>query len=331
MSLCTYTVKKVTASAPSDAWSEIVAYTWNLFAYELPCDETAEAAVVERDKQLSQLEALLSGSAWDLWEDFAGVVPKASQSLIDFWHATPDGKAILVLDGLSLREFPWLLAQALQRGFQVLKQECRASELPAETTPFAKALGLGQRSVLSNNGASETHPFKNAVTETSDLPWRDCIDLISARPNVLFWHHWPDNRMHDNSVPGAGLPKHLREVHSGLTSDDFWSFVTRLATGRKLVITSDHGYAACGQFPDITDANQAAYAKSLFRGKRYSTDIAVGGPWIPPMDLRLTSSNGSNRYVLGRRKWKMPSGYPTLQHGGLSLLEVLVPFLELST
>jgi hypothetical protein len=27
----------------------------------------------------------------------------------------------------------------------------------------------------------------------------------------------------------------------------------------------------------------------------------------------------------------MPSGYPTLQHGGLSLLEVLVPFFELST
>lgn len=330
MTLCTYTVNQVTASPPSEAWPEIVAFTWNLFSYELACDESAEAQVVERDKQLSRLEALLSGSAWDLWTDFADVVPKATQGLIDFWHATQDGKAILVLDGLSLREFPWLLAQAQQRGFHVLKQECRASELPAETTPFAKALGFGQRSVLSNNGASETHPFTNAVTETSDLPWRDCIDLISARPNVVFWHHWPDNRMHDNSVPGAGLPKHLREVHSGLTSDDFWAFVTRLATGRQLIITSDHGYAACGQFPDITDANQAAYAKSLFRSKRYSADSAVEGPWIPPMDLRLNSSNGSTRYVLGRRKWKMPSGYPTLQHGGLSLLEVLVPFLTLS-
>jgi hypothetical protein len=331
MSLCTYTVKKVTASAPGEAWSEIVAFTWNLFAYELPCDEAAEAKVVDRDKQLSQLEALLSGSAWDLWEDFTGAVPRASQGLIDFWHATPDGKAILILDGLSLRELPWLLAQAQQRGFQVLNQECRASELPAETTPFAKALGFGQRSVLANNGASEAHPFANAVTECSDLPWRDCIDLVAAKPNVMFWHHWPDNRLHDNSVPGAGLPKHLREVRSELTSDDFWAFVARLATGRRLIITSDHGYAACGQFPDVTDAEQVAYAKSLFRSQRHSADTATEGPWIPPLDVRLTSSNGRIRYVLGRRKWKMQSGYPTLQHGGLSLLEVLVPFCELST
>ena len=330
MSLCTYTVNKVTTSPQSEAWSEIVAFTWNLFAYELSCDEASEAKVMERDKQLSQLEALVSGSAWNLWEDFADVVPKASQGLIDFWHRTSDGKAILILDGLSLRESPWLLAQAEQRGFRILTSECRASELPAETTAFAKALGFGQRSFLSNNGASDAHPFENAVTDCSDLPWRDCIDAVSAKPNVVFWHHWPDNRLHNNSIPGAGLPKHLREVRAGLTSDDFWAFVTRLATGRQLVITSDHGYAACGQFPDITDTHQAAYAKSLFRSQRYSTDITTVSPWIPPLDVLLTTSNGVNRYVLGRRKWKMPSGYPTLQHGGLSLLEVLVPFFEIS-
>jgi hypothetical protein len=331
MSLCPSTLDKLTASPPSEAWAAIIQSTWSLFSWELHCDEAAEATVVERDKELSKLEALVSGAAWDLWEDFADVVPKASQGLIDFWHAAPDGKAILILDGLSLREFPWLFAQARQRGFHILKKECRGSELPADTTPFAKALGFGQRSVLSNNGASEAHPFANAVTECSDLPWRDCIDLVSAKPNVVFWHHWPDNRLHDNAVAGAGLTKHLREVRSGLTSDDFWAFVARLATGRRLVITSDHGYAACGQFPDVMDTDQAAYAKSLFRNQRHSDDTVTEGPWIPPLDVRLTTSGGSHRYVLGRRKWKMPSGYPTLQHGGLSLLEVLVPFLELST
>ena len=33
--------------------------------------------------------------------------------------------------------------------------------------------------------------------------------------------------------------------------------------------------------------------------------------------------------ALGRRKWKCQGGYPTLTHGGLSLLETLSPFIEL--
>jgi len=33
---------------------------------------------------------------------------------------------------------------------------------------------------------------------------------------------------------------------------------------------------------------------------------------------------------LGRKKWKSQGGYPTLTHGGLSLLEMAVPYLELS-
>ena len=32
----------------------------------------------------------------------------------------------------------------------------------------------------------------------------------------------------------------------------------------------------------------------------------------------------------GRRKWKSAGGYPTLTHGGLSVLEVAVPWIELT-
>ena len=37
---------------------------------------------------------------------------------------------------------------------------------------------------------------------------------------------------------------HDKDAAQQLSSDDFWAFVERLATGRRLVITSDHGYAA---------------------------------------------------------------------------------------
>ncbi len=51
---------------------------------------------------------------------------------------------------------------------------------------------------------------------------------------------------------------------------------------------------------------------------------------MPPLDLQLKTAHADATFALGRRKWKSQGGYPTLTHGGLSLLEVAVPFIELS-
>jgi hypothetical protein len=51
-------------------------------------------------------------------------------------------------------------------------------------------------------------------------------------------------KLHDGSGAGQGLEPLTKDVAEQLSSDDFWAFVERLATGRRLVITSDHGYAA---------------------------------------------------------------------------------------
>ena len=136
--------------------------------------------------------------------------------------------------------------------------------------------------------------------------------------------------MHNLSGPGDGLRKLARETQTRLASGEFWSFVERLATGRRLVITGDHGYAATGLFPDLDDKDQASHMKNVFKGQRFAHGSASDSAWMPPVERSLTTAHGTNRYVLGRRKWKSPSGYPTLQHGGLSLLEVFVPFIELS-
>ena len=70
--------------------------------------------------------------------------------------------------------------------------------------------------------------------------------------------------------------------------------------------------------------------KTVFKSGRSANSNGTDGAWVPPIDLRLTSASGTHQYVLGRRKWKSAGGYPTLQHGGLSLLEVFVPFIELT-
>lgn len=323
-------LQSVTNSPPQQAWSEIANHLWSEFSPAIPA-AVADAEVVRRDRNLTELENVVAGSAWELWETFESTVPKNSQSIVDFWNNTTGGKAVLILDGLSLREAPWLIEQATSRGYTIHQAVVRGSELPCETTPFAKSLGFGQRSSLENNQAGSAHKLKEAGTEACNLAWKDCVGAVGNQEGFVFWHHWPDNRIDgDLRKPGEGLHKLAKETHAALTSDDFWQFIERLATGRRLVITSDHGYAACGLFPDLVDRDQVDHMKKLFKSGRNATSSDEDGAWVPPIDLRLTTTHGQHQYVLGRRKWKSPSGYPLLHHGGLSLLEVLVPFIELS-
>jgi hypothetical protein len=322
----------ITTNPSKEAWTAIAEHLWESFSKPIAAG-FAESETVRRDGDLNELDNVLSGSAWELWADFESTVSKVSDSLVEFWNKHSDGRAILVLDGLSLREAPPILMEAERRGYKIHQAVCRGSELPAETTPFAKALGFSQRSSLDNNGAGKSHLLAGATTATSDLNWIDCAEMIGAQPNFFFWHHWPDERMHALSGPGATLHKLTKEAHQTLVSDEFWAFVDRLATGRRLVITGDHGYAACGSFHEVHDKEQANYLKATYKGGRFSSEVcddsSDASPWIPPIDLELTTKHGTNRYALGRRKWKSASGYPTLQHGGLSLLEVFVPFIEI--
>lgn len=317
----------LTNETPKQAWTAISDYLWDQFS--APTTSTNSIAeIVRRDKDLNEIENVLSGSAWELWNDFENSIPKASTSLVEFWESSIDGRAILILDGLSLRESPWLLTEATRRGYKIVQAGCRGSELPAETTPFAKALGFPQRSALENNQAGSNHKLPGAFTACSNLPWKDCVDIIGAQKACVFWHHWPDERMHELSGPGQGLRMLALETHTGLTSDDFWKFIERLATGRRLVITGDHGYAACGEFHDLS-GDQSTHMKKVFKNGRSAVATGEDTPFVPPIDMAITSVHGPYQYVLGRRKWKGQSGYPTLQHGGLSLMEMFVPFLEI--
>ena len=315
---------------PADqAWQAIFDFLHETFSPPIRAD-VVDAITTERDKSIETLDNVLSGSAWELWQQFEGAAPRTSDQLKRFWAERSNGKAILILDALSLRELPWLIGQAAQRGYSLHKSCVTAAEIPANTNPFAKALGFGQRSGLEHNSTKSPH-FPDAWTEATDMPFVDCGSLIKADPNIIFWHHWPDSQMHDLSDNGDGYRKLSKSAAEQLVSDDFWHFVDRLATGRRLVITSDHGYAHSGIFPDVVQKDQADYLKENFKSGRAAQSLANANShyWIPPLTQTITSQHGEWNLVLGRKKWKSQGGYPTLTHGGLSLLEMTVPYLEL--
>lgn len=320
----------VLTAEPKAAWAGIFQELWDIFSAPLTA-ENAVHEVVERERRAAQLELLLSGSAWELWHGFENAVPRTSQAIIEFWQSQTAGKAVLILDALSLREAPWLLQEAKRRGYTIHSASACGSELPSDTVSFAKALGFGQRSSLENNGASKKHKLPGARTESLSAQWDYCLDWIAAAPAIVLWHHWPDSRIHDLAEPGDGFQKLIAEAAQQLTSDSFWKMVDRMATGRRLVITCDHGYAASGLFDDVGDKEQANWLRTNFSSGRFAQGTAPVQHWLPPISMGFSTAHGAHTFVLGRRKWRSPGGYPTLTHGGLSLLEAVVPFIEIST
>jgi hypothetical protein len=318
----------LTTGTAKEAWQVIINRATEISCRPLSV-ANAPGEVTKRDREIALLDHFLSSSGWDLWQAFGDTVERTSDRLIRWWAQPYSAKAVLVLDGLSLREMPWLIQGAKVRGFTLHEASVNASELPGETNEFAQALGFSSRSQLQNNGGGLAHRLQPTQTECVDMAWKDCEGLVNSSPNWIFWHHWPDSKVHAGSGAGLGLDTLTRDAAAQLSSDDFWSFVERLATGRRLVITSDHGYAATGNFPDA-EGEVGAYLKKTFSSGRSTAGSGDAGPFVPPVALQITSPHGDHLLAVGRWKWKSQGGYPTLTHGGLSLQEVLSPFVELT-
>jgi hypothetical protein len=328
MRLDSVLLEKMTEATPKEVWLAIIDTALKI-ASEPLAPQNAVNQVAGRDNRIGALDDFLATSGWDLWQEFGTAVERTSDRLIGWWKEPFSSKAVLILDGLSLRELPWLLQGAKARGYTLLDVRVTASELPGETNEFAHALGFSGRSQLQNNGAPLTHKLMPCKTETTDLPWKDCGAMIGSFANWVFWHEWPDKKLHDASGAGPGLAALTADVVAQLTSDDFWNFVQVLATGRRLVITSDHGYAASGSFPDA-DTIAADFLKSNFASGRGKSGTEPAGEFLPPVAMQIGGPHGDHLLALGRKKWKSKGGYPTLTHGGLTVLEVLSPYIELT-
>ena len=326
-------LRHLQSASAASAWESLFDHAWKVCSAPLR-SENAPSEVTKRDAELGAADLFLATAGWDLWRSFETVVPRTADVLASWWSGRASARAVLVLDALSLREVPWILEGAAQRGYTVHQARATGAELPADTTPFAQALGFASRSSLQNNGGATKGRLSGAATDSTDLPWQDCAAQINASQDWLLWHHWPDERLHDLAGPGHGLAALARESAEKLRSDGFWALVHSLTTGRRLVITADHGYAASGHFPDTADSAQSQYLKDRFKSGRWAPlaeiEHSTPGAWVPPMDLQLHTAHADAAFALGRRKWKSQGGYPTLTHGGLSLLEVAVPFIELS-
>ena len=306
--------------APSavDSWCGIFSQLKEIAVSCSPVDLHNQTVVPDR---------LLAESAWELWEAYPEAAPRTSTKL-KVWCSAPScvGRAVLVLDALSLREMPWLLGGAQKRNIRPADVCVTGAEAPSDTDQFARALGLPSRSSLAGNGAPGSFNLfdSKAYTDVIRVPFEDSAGGIPHEPNVFVWHSWLDDLIH---VPKI-LPDQIYKAAAATLQDDgFWKFVNRLRQGRKLVITSDHGYAVSKLFSsEQTDPDVIGELRETFGAARYkNANDAWRQRFMPPIAV----THNEHHIVMGQKKWKVQGGFPHVCHGGMSLLEVAVPFIEL--
>jgi hypothetical protein len=266
-------------------------------------------------------DRLLTEAAWELWEAFPMHAEKTSGNLKGW--AVGSGKAVLILDALSLRELPILMGAAEARGIQPVQVKVTGSECPSTTDHFAKSLGLPSRSALANDGKPGTFALfgGDCYTDVVSLPFEDCA--VPPTPNLVIWHSWLDDLIHLQQK----LPDQIASIAtSTLQSDGFWNFINRLRQGRGLIITSDHGYAVSKRFSsEVEDPDAIEILRKTFGASR---NKAVSEPWQKRFMPPIVMTNNNQHVVMGQRKWKVQGGFPHVCHGGMSLLEVAVPYME---
>ena len=288
----------------------------------------ATTSPVDLHNQTKAPDRLIAESAWELWEAYLDVAPRTSRELQAWWSQPPGaaGKAVLILDALSLRELPAILAAAEARGILPVSVRATGSEIPSTTDQFAKAMGAGTRGGLKNNTPPNGFALSagGVYTDVVSYPFQDCLGTVPNEKNVVLWHTWLDDLIHVQKK----LPDQVyKTAQTELQGEGFWAFVDRLRQGRMLVITSDHGYAVGKLFStEERDDTVVQALREAFGASRYESDSKVWAHRLmPPI---VTSQNG-HHIVMGQRKWKVQGGFPHVDHGGLTLLEAAVPFIEL--
>ena len=280
----------------------------------------------EGETAVCRLEELIATGAQEIWDELAADTGRSptikSWLALDAPLSLSQPRAAVVFDGLSLREMPLLLKLAEESGFKVKTRDLIATSLPTETFDYVEQRVLGSRI-----GPSQL-PGRNELTEKGVKAFY--LDQPTSRhtfpigPSLLIWSTYPDRLFTDDSARSEAL---FGNFHRNYVPT-IWKYALQdIPRGLPIVVTSDHGYIFFGAGMEADRCSEAPELLGQARNKQF----APGQP-LPPWNTDLQVLPSSRTAMLRGRLRARPSGTSSrklYQHGGFSLMEVLVPWIEL--
>jgi len=275
------------------------------------------------EKMINDMEEMLTAGAPRIYEELTAD-PPTNRSVGAFLNQTRPGAAV-IFDGLSLREVPLILRLVEEAGLTLREVDVTTAAVPSETVAFVE-----QRFEIPPVSPSQL-PGRRELKQRGieayyfDHEGRRHV-LNSEVPALLLWSAFPDQTYQDS---GARFSNHFAELH--LRMEGVWrNTVQAIPRDRPILITSDHGYIYFGAGCSAPRSNQLIRPlREWFGGQRCRR---IGSGEVPPahQDIAVLSNHGITM-VRGRAQIHPPGPASSrlYKHGGLSLMEMVVPWIVL--
>jgi len=205
----------------------------------------------------------------------------------------------IILDGMSIREGNLLRKDLESEGYKILEYGYGFSSLPSETQYFRERFGFDYIEVLGGR-----------------LPSR----LNFEKP---IWISYPDEILH-HAAKIIPLPEAYEKTKKLLFD------LLGVIESEAVTIMSDHGYIVIDDVWPLAKGDLRFFKGRVFGTNRYVELSKINPKDIEklkaiPEDLSCVFIDEKYCYVRGRYFWPI-SGYgKVIAHGGLSLMECIVP------
>ena len=274
------------------------------------------------ERLVNEVEEIIAAAAPRIYDELTA--PPPTRDLAVFLNGS-DASGVVIFDGLSLREIPALLRLAGDSHYRVVEEGVSVAALPSETVDFIEArLGCGRcspsqlpgRRDLRDRGVAAYYYGHPGERHTLDLGARCC----------LLWSAFPDNTYSDS---GARFADHFTHIQSLLEAA--WNAtVMAVPRGRRILVTSDHGYVFLGSGLSFSRHRDDLRQLSAYVGGDRYARISERG--APPAHADLVVFRSRDLAVIKGRVQPHPPGPAAsklYKHGGLSLMEMLTPWVLL--
>jgi hypothetical protein len=212
---------------------------------------------------------------------------------------------LIIMDGMSIREANLLVKDLEEAGYDVVEYGYTLSAIPSTTESFRRKAEIEYIEIVSGK-----------------IP----PDLDFRKP---IWLSYPDEILH-HAVRILPPQKAYEETRKALFN------ILKLAGRGEITIISDHGYIMSDAVWPLTDSDRKFLKEKIFGSNRYVKISQVDSEaieWLNklPRDSRYATRSNEYYCVRGRYFWPI-SGYGKLiLHGGLSLMECIVPKIRVRT
>jgi hypothetical protein len=276
----------------------------------------------QKEIQTNELEKFLSNTFSEIYEF---LIERITQDTFIQRILREEKYALVIMDGLSIREANLLFSNLKMKDLKINDYSFEFSALPSDTGNFCKKF-------FNVEEPSQITMKKNLNFRYYHIVKEEDVERIKGdEKKLVVWCAFPDIFMHIKEK-GRAVIKSLEEVLTE-TLDILRKILERINSD-EITLTSDHGYILHRPFAvqSLTGEYQKLMRKifGMKRGMK-SSDIeeeALNKLKEIPEIGNLVQIKKEFLVAKNRFGWSVSGRRSLITHGGLSLMENLIPVIE---